>query len=196
MRKGRKEGGQPSANVVVSEAGGGSGYVPSVLLACQSTNWWIDTGANVHVCADYNLFSSYQACSGSTIMMGNETRAVVRGTGRVDLRLTLGKTLSLKNVRHVPGINRNLLSGSLLCRDGYKLVFESNKFVILKFGLFIGKGYNSGGLFRLSILDECNVVNNLSCSSYSGMNVGDVVVWHSHLCHINFDRIVRYASLI
>ena len=127
--------------------------------------------------------------------MGNGTRASIRGIGRVDLRLTSGKTLSLKNMQHVPGINRNLLSGSLLCRDGYKLVFESNKFIISKFGLFIGKGYNSGGLFRLSILDDCNVVNNLSCSLYSGIHVGDAAVWHSRLCHINFDRIVRLCKL-
>jgi ribosomal protein L32 len=138
MLKGRKEGGQGSANVTVSEAGGGSRYVPSILLACQTTDWWIDTATNVHVCADYNLFSSYQACSSSTVVMGNGTQAAVRGIGRVDLRLTSGKTLSLKNVQHVPGINRNLLSGLLLCRDGYKLVFESNKFIISKFGLFIG----------------------------------------------------------
>lgn len=81
-----------------------------------------------------------------------------------------------------------------MCRDGYKLVFESNKFIISKFGLFIGKGYNSGGLFRLSILDDCNVVNNLSCSSYSTIDVGDAVVWHSRLCHINFDRIGRLCK--
>jgi hypothetical protein len=29
---------------------------------------------------------------------------------------------------------KNLVSGSLLCRDGFKLVFESNKCIISKFG--------------------------------------------------------------
>jgi hypothetical protein len=59
-RKGKKGGGQKTANVTVGEAGG-SGYVPEFLLACQSTDWWLDTGANVHVCSNLNLFSSYQA---------------------------------------------------------------------------------------------------------------------------------------
>jgi hypothetical protein len=115
-RKGKKCGGQKTANVTVGEAGS-SGYVPEILLACQSTDWWLDIGANVHVCSDLNLFSSYQVTDSSSILMGNGSRATVHGVGRVDLKLTSGKTLSLKNVQHVPRINRNIISGSLLCRD-------------------------------------------------------------------------------
>jgi hypothetical protein len=37
-RKGKKGGGQKTANVTVGEAGG-SGYVLEILLACQSTDW-------------------------------------------------------------------------------------------------------------------------------------------------------------
>jgi hypothetical protein len=186
-RKGKKGDGKKTANVTVGEAGG-SGYVPEILLACQSTDWWLDIGANVHVCSDLNLFSSYQATDSSSVLMGNGSKPAVHGVGRVDLKLTSGKTLSLKNVQHVPGININLISGSLLCRDGFKLVFESNKFNVSKFGLFIGKGYDSGGLFRLSVIDDCNnMTNSISCFE---MNVGEVAIWHSRLCHINFDRII------
>jgi hypothetical protein len=72
-------------------------------------------------------------------------------------------------------------------------VFESNKFIISKFGLFIGKGYNIGGLFCLSVADDCNNVANLV--SYSKLNVGEPAVWHSRLCHINFDRIIQLSKL-
>ena len=58
--------------------------------------------------------------------MGNRTHARVLGVGTVNLKFTLGKTVQLKNVQHVPTIKKNLVSGSLLCRDGFKLVFESN----------------------------------------------------------------------
>jgi hypothetical protein len=173
--------------VTVDEAGD-SGYVPEILLRRQSIDWWLDTRANVHVCSDLNLFSSYQAIDSSSVLMGNGSRDPVHGVGRVDLKLTSGKTLSLKNVQHVPEINRNLISGSLLCRDDFKLVFESNKFIVSKFRLFIGKGYDNGDLFRLSVIDACNnMANSLSCSE---MNVGEAAVWHSRLCHINFDHII------
>ena len=75
--------------------------------------------------------------------MGNGSAAPVLGVGTVKLKLSSGKIVHLKNVQHAPSINRNLISGSLLCRDGYKLVFESNKVVISKFENFVGKGYES-----------------------------------------------------
>ena len=62
--------------------------------------------------------------------MGNGSRASVHGVGMVNLKLTSEKTVQLKNMQHIPSINKNLISGSLLCRDGFKLVFESTKVVI------------------------------------------------------------------
>ena len=59
-------------------------------------------------------------------------------------------------MQHVPSIKKNLVSGSLLCREGFRLVFESNKCVVSKYGTFVGKGYDSGGLFRFSLNDMCN----------------------------------------
>jgi hypothetical protein len=66
------------------------------------------------------------------VMMGNGSHASVNGVGMVDLKLTLGKIVQLRNMQHVPSINKNLVSGSLLCRDGFKIVLESNKFVVSK----------------------------------------------------------------
>jgi hypothetical protein len=84
------------------------------------------------VYADISLFSSYQVGRTSSLLIGNGARAV-------DLKLTLGKTVQLKNVQHVSLIRKNLISGSLLCRDGFKLMFESNKCVFSKYGTFVGK---------------------------------------------------------
>ena len=86
--------------------------------------------------------------------------------------------------------SRNLVSGSLLCREGFKLVFESNKLVVTKYGLFVGKGYESGGMFHLSLVDFCNKVMNHIHSS-----VNESEVWHSRLCHISFGVMTRLAKL-
>ncbi|KAK1650018.1 hypothetical protein QYE76_067823 [Lolium multiflorum] len=70
---------------------------------------------------------------GSSVMMGNGLHATVRGVGTVDLKFTSGKIVQLKNVLHVPSIKKNLGSGFRLMKDGFKLVFESNKVVLSKF---------------------------------------------------------------
>jgi hypothetical protein len=45
--------------VTASSADDGYGNFPTVFSVFQSPSWWLDTGANVHVCADISLFSSY-----------------------------------------------------------------------------------------------------------------------------------------
>jgi hypothetical protein len=69
--------------------------------------------------------------------MGNGSHASVRGVGTVDLKFTSGKNVQLRNVQHVPSMNKNLVSGSLLCKDGFKVVLESNKVVVSKHRQFL-----------------------------------------------------------
>jgi hypothetical protein len=65
--------------------------LPTILSYCHSPDWWVDTGTNIHVCADVFLFSSYQVRRTSSLLMGNGARAAVRGVGMIDLKLTSGK---------------------------------------------------------------------------------------------------------
>jgi hypothetical protein len=148
-------------------------------------------GANVHVFADISMFTSYQAARDSSILMANGSHASVRGVGMVDLKFTSGKIVQLRNVQHVPSMNKNLVSGSLLCRDGFKVVLESNKVVVSKHGQFIGKGYECEGLFRFSLSDFYNKSVNHICGSVSD----DTSVWNSCLCHINFGLMNRLSSM-
>jgi hypothetical protein len=175
-------------NIVISSSGGGtSGYsnLPYSFLVFQSTTWWLDSGANVHVYSDASLFSSYQVVRDSSVMMENGSHAFVHGVGMTDLKLTSGKIVQLKNVHHVPSINKNLVSGSLLCRNGFKVVLELNKFVVSKCGSFIGKGYVCKVLFHFSLFDFCNKFA-LFINICDGINESDASIWHSCLCHHNF----------
>src|SRR3954463_7666580 len=98
-----------------TEGASGYGNLFTILSLCQSTDWWIDTGANIHVCADISLFYSYQVTHDGSVLMGNGSHALVHGVGMVDLKFTLGRIVQLTNVQHVPAIKNNLVSGSLLC---------------------------------------------------------------------------------
>nr|ABB46939.2 retrotransposon protein, putative, Ty1-copia subclass, expressed [Oryza sativa Japonica Group] len=127
---------------------------------------------------------------GSSLLMGNGSLAAVHDVGTVDLKFTSGKIVQLKNMQHVLSIKKNLVSGSLLCKGGFRLVFESNKCVVSKYGTFIGKGYDCGGLFRFSMDDMCNkVVNHVSDDD------DESNVWHSRHCHVNFGCMTRLANM-
>jgi len=121
--------------------------------------------------------------------MGNGLHAHVLGVGTVILNFTSGKMVPLNNVQHVPSIKKNLVSASLLCRDGYCVVLESNKCVVSKHGSFVGKGYDCGGLFCLSLHNMCNkLVNSIDISDETDL-------WHSRFCHTSYGCLMRLANL-
>jgi len=68
-----------TANTVEANAGtmGYDNLLPTVLSVCHSPDWWVDTGANIHVCADVSLFSSYQVGRTFSLLMGNGACAAV-----------------------------------------------------------------------------------------------------------------------
>jgi hypothetical protein len=105
--------------MVISETGEGtSGYsnlLPTVLSVCQSPEWWANTGANIHVCADISLFSSYQSKGTVALLMENGSHVCILGVGTVILKFILGKTMLSKNVHHIASIKKNLVSGTQLC---------------------------------------------------------------------------------
>jgi hypothetical protein len=79
--------------VTISNANDEYGNVPTVLLVFQSPSWWVDTGANIHVCADISMFSSYHGLQGSSVLMWNVSHASAHGVGTVDLKFTSGKII-------------------------------------------------------------------------------------------------------
>lgn len=63
------------------------------------------------------------------------------GKGTIELKFTFVKIVTLFDVFHAPKIRKNLVYGGLLSKHGFKLVFESDKFVLTKNGMSVGKGY-------------------------------------------------------
>jgi hypothetical protein len=83
-----------TVNVVTASNTDGYGNLFTILSVFQSPCWWLDTGANVHVCADISMFTSYQVARDSSVLMGNGSHASVRGVGTVDLKFTSGRSCS------------------------------------------------------------------------------------------------------
>ncbi|KAD4384796.1 hypothetical protein E3N88_24964 [Mikania micrantha] len=133
------------------------------LVSNDPKGWWVDTGATRH------------------------------GEGTVILKWTSGKELTLSNVLYVPDIRKSLVSGWLLNKHGFRLVFESDKFVLTKRGMFVGKGYAQNGMFKLNVIAKVENMNeNVSTSAYL---IESSNVWHGRLGHVNFNSMRRLIKL-
>ncbi|KAL0447950.1 UNVERIFIED_CONTAM: Retrovirus-related Pol polyprotein from transposon TNT 1-94 [Sesamum latifolium] len=127
--------GQAAVNMVVggaSTSGATEGYVsvqPELLTIYEPCDWLIDTGANVHVCADKSRFAFYQAITGRTVSMGNSSTAEVLGIGSVDLKFPSWR--SIVKIHHILTVRRNIISD-----------FSPTNLRVIK--VFVGRGFECG----------------------------------------------------
>ena len=155
----------------------------------------VDTGATRYICADKKMFTTYnESANGEQLFMRNSSTSTVAGQGKVILKMTSGKEFTLNNVLHVLDIRKNLVSGSLLSENDFRLVLESNKFVLTKSGMYVGKGYMSDGLFKLNVM---TVVPKLAINenNTSFAYILESNLWHGRLRHVNFNVLRRLIGL-
>ena len=140
------------------------------------------------------MFSTFEPIeTGEKVFMGNSATSYIKGQGKVVLKMTSGKELTLTNVLYVPEIRKNLVSGSLLNSHGFRLVFESDKFVLSKSGMYVGKGYMSGGMWKLNVMTIIkSEMNKASSSSYI---LESSNLWHGRLGHVNYDTLSKLINL-
>ena len=100
----------------------------------------------------------------------------------------------MSDVLHVPEIRKNLISGSLLSKHGFKLTFVADKFVLSKNEVYVGRGYVCDGLFKenISTIIPNNDMNKTISSAYM---VDSSNIWHSRLGHVNFYTLRKLINL-
>ncbi|XP_075112339.1 uncharacterized protein LOC142182195 [Nicotiana tabacum] len=153
----------------------------------NDNSWWIDTGATKYVCSDRSFFKSLTSVDDGTVLyMGNSSTVEVKGMGQVKLKFTSVKMLILNDVFYVPSVRKVLVFGSLLNKHGFKQVFEANKFILSKGGVFVGQGYYANSMFKLNVIINNDNAMNDEVSIY--IIDSNFSLWHSHLGHVNFHR--------
>ena len=136
---------KPNVNLVNGDEGSSddeviAAVVSQVLLISDVKKWVVDSGATKHICANKDMYTSFEEGEDRIYLAAHSQTAKVLGKGKVVLKLTSGKTLALNDVLYVPEIRANLISVSLLGKAGVKVSFESD-IVMTKNNVLIGKGY-------------------------------------------------------
>ena len=110
------------------------------------------------------------------------------GKGTIEVVFTSRKKITLVNVLYVLDMNRNLISRDLFSKLGIKVMFESGKLILSKFGNFVGKGYSCDGMIKLCINDNFNKV----ASNYAYMcDSNSLSLWNNRLGHVGLVLLKR-----
>ena len=90
--------------------------------------WFLDSGASFHMIGDKYLFSDLEEKDlGVHIEMGDDGRYSATGIGTISFEMESSKPFILKDVMHVPGLKKNLISVAKLEDKGYDVVFSEGK---------------------------------------------------------------------
>ena len=121
--------------------------------------------------------------------MVNRSTIVVLEIRTVMLTLTSRKTFTLKNVKYVSSIFKNLVSGSLLCDVEMRLDLQSGKTVLSYKKINFDNAYRTDGTYKISTTLLASVINEICISVYSS------TLWHNILGHVNYIKMLNMKKL-
>ena len=110
--------------------------------------------------------------------MGNTSYSKIVGIGDVCIQTDVGCSLTLRDVRHVPDLRLNLISGVALDREGYVNYFGNGKRKLTKGSLVDAIGKVRSTLYRTVVKicgDELNATEDGSSPN----------LWHKRLGHMS-----------
>lgn len=101
--------------------------------ASTRTGWLLDSGASSHMTPHTSDFRSHRALTSAIevrIADGDSLKAV--GVGDIAIRCGNNMKVTMAEVRHIPRLDRRLMSVSKLATNGLMVEFTDAAFKILK----------------------------------------------------------------
>lgn len=161
-----------SANVTTEEDG-----EALILTACSpSETWYLDSGASFHTCPDKSLMMNYVAGYCGRVYLGDNFPYDAIGKGDIRVKSPNGAVWTMRNVRHIPGIKRNLIAIGQLDDDGYDIKFGGGAWKIVKGAMVVAQGLKKGTLYMTDIKHGSIGV----AAAHS-----DAELWHCRLGHMS-----------
>ncbi|KAK3020979.1 hypothetical protein RJ639_046966 [Escallonia herrerae] len=124
---GGRQGDDEGANMVSSNEQTYDDLCLSATVDDNSKVWYVDSGASIPCTTHRDCFRDYVHGDYGHVTIGNGYRCSIVGKGKVEIKLSNGGTLVLKDVRHISELQKNLISVSGLDREGYFVAFENQR---------------------------------------------------------------------
>ncbi|GJZ97608.1 gag-pol polyprotein [Tanacetum coccineum] len=146
--------------------------------------WLFDTGATFHMTARREWFHQYKPISeGGSVYSCNDHELKIIGIGSVMVKMHDGTVRTIRDVRHVEGLKKNLLSLGQLDDLGCKVEIQDKIMKIIKGALVLIRGEKvAANLYQLKgeIIEEAEA----SVASHSPSH-RVAITWHQKLGHMS-----------
>ncbi|KAL4309312.1 hypothetical protein GQ457_01G041280 [Hibiscus cannabinus] len=143
--------------------------------------WLIDSGATYHMTSRREWFHNYEPISGGSVYSCNDHALEIVGVGTIKLKMYDGTIKIVRDVQHVKGLKKNLLSYGLLDNSASKIETWDGIMKVFHGALVVMKGEKiAANLYMLKgeTLHEVEAFV-ASCSSDPAM------LWHQKLGHMS-----------
>lgn len=144
--------------------------------------WFIDSGASVHLTARKDWMVSTQQSNLKEIMIADKRKVPVLQVGEVVINTVVNEEtheVTIKNVHYVPELTTNLLSVSQLIKNGNQVIFWEKGCKILNAnGKLIATAQLVDSIYKLNFMVQQNMV---AASAVSGET------WHRRFGHCNYN---------
>lgn len=156
--------------------------------------WIFDTAASNHFCNDKNLFVYIEPVDNENMLLAvNDISFPIEGKG--DVKVCLDNTeCHLKNVLYSPNLRRNLISGPMLDKYGFKFVGQNGVINVYDRDIVMFKAKLERGLYYVSPSVDVNV-NQIENNRSDNRGHEELMAWHEKFGHANIDYIVKTSQL-
>ena len=149
--KKEKEESSKSVNVITvdSELDGDMIYVSSSTDDLINS-WLLDSACSFHVTPHRSWFDTYRSVNCSSVRMGNNASCKVIGIGTIKIKMFDNVVRTLREVRHVLEMKKNLISLGTLDSKGYSYKSEHGIMNVSKGAMIVMRGQKiSGNIYKL-----------------------------------------------
>ncbi|KAL2248697.1 UNVERIFIED_CONTAM: Retrovirus-related Pol polyprotein from transposon TNT 1-94 [Sesamum indicum] len=116
-------------------------------VSSSSDDWVVDSRASFHSCSNKDIMEPYTSGDFGLVCLADNKPLKIVEKGDVRIKSTNGSCWTLHDVRHIPGLKRNLISVGQLDGDGFHTTFGDAKWKISRGAMTLARGLKSGTLY-------------------------------------------------
>jgi hypothetical protein len=178
------EGSSKSANVVEDNSNDVDGDMLFVISTSEHLvdSWILDSACSFYVTPNKDWFDTYKSVNYGIFTMGNGAHCKITGIGNIIIKMFDGVVRTLCDVRHVPKMEKNLISLGTLDSNGYVYKSIGLLMKVTKGAMIVIKGQiNSKNIYKLLgstiVGGIASIESEYDCTALWHIRLGHMSEW-------------------